>query len=86
MKRNLTVAVLCVLLVIAGAVVIAQTIKEQAEFMLQTLAAEIVIAATLGWIALKLLREKYRRQKRPVSRWRFAIVQPLRRLFVSVWS
>ena len=86
MRRNSTVIILCGLLIVADAVAAAQTIAEPPEFIIQTLAAQIVFAATLAWIPLKLFRKKYRRQKRPANRWRLAVVQPLRRLFVSVWS
>lgn len=86
MKRNSTILVICGLLLLADAIIAARTITEQTEFVAKALAAEIVLALAFGWVAFEVFRKKYRRQKRPATRWRFAVVQPLRRLFVSVWS
>lgn len=86
MKRATTVIILSALLIFADTLAAVETITRQAEFVMQTLAAEFAFGAAWFWIAFQLLRKKYRRQKRPATQWRFAIVQPLRRLFVSVWS
>ena len=49
--------------------------------------AAALTAFLLAWIAVVVFRKTYRRQNRLANRREsFAIVQPLRRLFVSVWS
>lgn len=88
MKRDLTVLILCGLLLIADAAIFQETLAASAAAKpaLVAIAAEIAAAVMLVWLALAAYRQKFRRQKRPASRWRFAVAGPLRRLFVSVWS
>lgn len=75
MKRRSTVLALCGLLIIADMIAAAQTIKEQTNLVFVALAAEVVLAGGLAWVAIEVLRKRYRRQKHPVSRSRFAIAR-----------
>lgn len=81
---------MCVLLLLTDAVVFQETIARADGASLaaaySALASEAGIALLAVGVAALVLRKKYSRQKRPANRWRFAPVQPLRRLFVSVWS
>jgi membrane protein implicated in regulation of membrane protease activity len=90
MKRDSTMLVLCGLLMFADWLCARQTFDARSgsttiAFLLIA-AAESAVFFAVSVLLFYLLRKTYRRQKRPPSRRAtFAIVQPLRRLFVSVW-
>jgi hypothetical protein len=86
MNRNTTVLTLCGLLIAADAFTMIRTIDVRPNFIVAAILFETGAAVGLAWVAVEALRKIYRRQKKPASRSRFGIVQPLRRLFVSVWS
>ena len=60
--------------------------NQGAPFFGAAVTVEAAAALLITTLSLLIFRKSYRRQKKPVSRARFEIVQPLRRLFVSVWS
>ncbi len=82
---------LCFLLLLADAVCINQTIEMSeafgTAFLISIMIAHIGFVLAVGFLALLVFRKSYLRQKKPASRQSaFALAQPLRRLFVSVWS
>jgi hypothetical protein len=49
--------------------------------------AQVFTVMFMGSVLQALVRKRYRRQKKPLSYRTFSgILQPLRRLYVSVWS
>lgn len=88
MKRNTTVYVLAAMLLLADALALQYTLlgNQGTPFSGAAVTAEAAAALLITTLSLLIFRKNYRRQKKPVSRARFEIVQPLRRLFVSVWS
>ena len=91
MKRNETILVICGLLLLADYLCFMQTVQFRenldAAVLASLITAEAIAAAMLASVGLLVLRKTYARQKKPANRRTgFAIVQPLRRLFVSVWS
>ena len=87
----MTVLTLCGLFILADLLAFRQTLEMRSglswTFIAAATAGQIVSAFLLVWLAVMVFRKNYRRQKRPANRREsFAIVQPLRRLFVSVWS
>jgi len=91
MRKNTTILILCALLLLADAVWIRQTIEMRetlgTAFMVSMTITQIVSALAIGFLGLLVFRKGHLRQKKPASRRSgFALVQPLRRLFVSVWS
>ncbi len=88
MKRNTTVYVLAAMLLLADALALQYTLlgNQGTPFVGAAVTAEAAAALLITTLSLLIFRKSYRRQKKPVSRIRFEIVQPLRRLFVSVWS
>ena len=91
MRKNTTVLTLCGLFILADILAVRQTLEMRGDlswtFIASAMFGQIVSALFLGWLGMMVFRKNYRRQKRPANRREyFAIVQPLRRLFVSVWS
>ncbi len=90
MKKNSTILLVCGLLLIADYLSIKQTIGVRenlsATFVTLALIAQACSAAMLALIGFLVYRKKHARQKKPVSRSGFAPLEPLRRLFVSVWQ
>ncbi len=88
MKRNTTVYVLAAMLLLADALALEHTLlgNQGTLFDGAAVTAEAAAALLITTLSLLIFSKNYRRQKKPVSRARFEIVQPLRRLFVSVWS
>lgn len=90
MKRNTTVAIVFALILIADLIAAKQTVRMQdalGPVAAALFAVEAIAASFTALLALAVMRKSFRRQKRPLSRkWRFEIVRPLRRLFVSVSS
>lgn len=90
MNRDTTIFLLCGLFLIAEVLAVRETILEIRVATLNELSISILAEAVFAAVVLLLfgavLRKRYRRQKRPANRWRLEVVQPLRRLFVSVWS
>lgn len=87
----MTVLTLCGLFILADLLAFRQTLEMRSglswAFIASAIFGQIVSAFLLVWLAVMVFRKNYRRQKRPANRRdSFAIVQPLRRLFVSVWS
>lgn len=87
----MTVLTLCGLFILADVLAFRQTLEMRSDltwtFIVSAMFGQIVSALLLVWLAVVVFRKNYRRQKRPATRQEyFAIVQPLRRLFVSVWS
>ena len=79
------------LLLVADVVCIHQTIEMREKlgtaFLIPAITAQIASALAIGFLGLLVFRKSYLRQKKPASRQSaFALVQPLRRLFVSAWS
>jgi arginine exporter protein ArgO len=90
MKRNTTVLALCGLCMLADLLCFQQTFgtREILTRSLLTLifAIEVVVMTMTAYVAFVVFRKTYARQKKPASRQAgSAILQPLRRLFVSVW-
>ncbi len=91
MKKHTTVLFICGLFLLADYICFDQTLglrKDLSETALLSLVAvQASAAAMIVLLGLMVWRKTYARQKKPASRRSdFAIVQPLRRLFVSVWS
>jgi hypothetical protein len=90
MRKNTTVLVLCGLLILAVAITFQYTFSTRAEmswtFLSSAIFAESLTAMALAWLAIAVFRKSYWRQKKPLSRERFAFAGQLRRLFVSVSS
>ena len=91
MRRNTTVLTLCGLFILADILAFRQTLEMRGSlswtFIASAMLGQIVSAFLLAWLAVVVFRKTYRRQNRLANRREsFAIVQPLRRLFVSVWS
>ncbi len=81
MKRNTTVLFLCVLFIVADAIVLRQTLALRAElswaFLSSVLFVESLAALLLIWLGYIVLRKNYRRQKKPASsRERLAVARP----------
>jgi len=82
---------LCALILLANAVCIKQTIEMRetlgTAFLVSMMIAQIVSAFAVSFLALLVFRKSHLRQKKPARRRSaFALFQPLRCLFVSVWS
>ncbi len=91
MNRNFTVLALCCLFLLADALCIKQTIEFRGLFNNSTIAiligGQIAAAAVFVAVGYAMFRKTYGRQKKPSSRRTLPVlVEPLRRLFVSVWS
>jgi hypothetical protein len=87
----MTVLTLCGLFIMADLLAFRQTLEMRTDlswtFIASVMFGQIVSAFLLVWLVLVVVRKNYLRQKRPTNRrGYFAIVQPLRRLIVSVWS
>ena len=86
----MTVLTLCGLFVLADLLAFRQTLEMRGDlswtFLTLAMFGQIVSALLLVWLGVMVFRKTYSRQKKPTNRQRFAIVQPIRRLFVSVWS
>lgn len=90
MRKAETALTVLLLIAVADLLVFVRTLELrpviETSSALAAMAAEIAAGVVILWLAFELFRRSYRRQKKPASRWHFAVVQPLRRLFVSVWS
>jgi hypothetical protein len=91
MKKHITVFFSCVMLLLADYIWFDQTLGLREDLsetaIISLIAVQTSAAATVVLLGLMVWRKTYARQKKPASRRSgFAIVQPLRRLFVSVWS
>lgn len=91
MKRNTTVFVICGLFLLADYICLKQTVNSRANLsaaeLVSLVTAEALAAAILVSLAFLVVRKNYARQKKPAKHQvRFERLQPLRRLFVSVWS
>lgn len=80
MKRNTTVLFICVLFIVADAIVLRQTLALRSElswsFLSSVLFVETLAALLLIWLGYIVLRKNYRRQKNPASsRDRLAIAR-----------
>ncbi|MBX3296363.1 MAG: hypothetical protein KF762_11700 [Acidobacteria bacterium] len=80
MKRNTTVLFICVLFIVADAIVLRQTLALRSElswsFLSSVLFVETLAALLLIWLCYIVLRKNYRRQKKPASsRDRLAIAR-----------
>jgi len=80
MKRNTTVLFICVLFIVADAIVLRQTLALRSElswsFLSSVLFVETLAALLLIWLGYIVLRKNYRRQKKPASsRDRLAIAR-----------
>ena len=91
MNRNTTVIVLCGLLLLTDVLWVERMIEIR-DHMSNTELAMLVMGQVLlvvfsGSIARMVLRKKYSRQKKPFRTERgFAVLRPVRLLFVSVSS
>ncbi|QYO65371.1 hypothetical protein JVX88_00890 [Leptolyngbya sp. 7M] len=90
MSRNATVLSLFVLFLVATALTLDQTIALRTKLGEATFwsaaIGEAIAMAVITAVAIAVFRKTYRRQKKPISREQPVRFQPLRRLFVSVWS
>ncbi len=91
MKKHTTVLFLCGLFLLADYIWFGQTLEARANLsqavLMSLIWAQAVAAVLIVSLGLMILRKTYDRQKKPANRRSgFAIVQPLRRLFVSAWS
>ncbi len=91
MRKNTTILMLCALVLLADSICIKQTIEMRetlgTAFLVSMMIAQIVSAFAVSFLALLVFRKSHARQKKPDRRRSaFALFQPLRRLFVSVWS
>ena len=90
MNRNQTIIALCGLFLLADALCIKQTIEFRGLLNSLTIAilvvGQIAVATSFVAIGYAMLRKSYARQKKPATRRPIPVlVEPLRRLFVSVW-
>lgn len=90
MNKKSTVISICGLLILAIAIIFRITLNAGPDIGRSAASIAIVIEFTtvfaLIWLGCAVYRKGHRRQKKPVkTRERFALLRPLRRLFVSVW-
>lgn len=91
MNRTFTSVAVCLLALAADGLCIRQTVQFRGFLDYSTIAflitAQGIFAGVLVAASFSLLRKHYSRQKKPISRRPIPVVfEPLRRLFVSVWS
>ncbi len=90
MKRSTTFLLLCGMLILADLIAAQQIFLMRADLddglVRAAILFEVIAAIGTAALAAAVFRKSYRRQKKPLNRERFAIVQPLRRLIVSVWT
>ena len=90
MKRNTTVLFVLMLLLVADALCIDQTLKSGGSMNLSDtvrwLSFETIAAIALALLSVRVLFPTFISLKRRyVKKAGFSVRQPLRRLFVSVW-
>lgn len=91
MNRSYTVMILCCLLLLADGLCISKSIEFSPRLSIPSILAlyliEAVSAVVLTAIGFAMFRRNYSGQKIPAKyRKRPIVLEPLRRLFVSVWS
>jgi hypothetical protein len=92
MNRHVTILALCCLFLLADALCIKQTVEFRGLLSNSTtvailIAVQSVFAAAFAAVGYAMFRKTYARQKKPATRrTRPILFEPLRRLFVSVWS
>jgi flagellar basal body-associated protein FliL len=91
MNRHVTILTLCCLFLLADALCIKQTVDFRGflsnSMVVMLIAVESIIAAASVALGYTMFRKTYARQKKPATRRTVPVLfEPLRRLFVSVWS